>query len=66
MTRKAYIAEYPTPDDEHILAFDTYWSLSLSQKWNEIIKGRKPGSPLLQAWYSDSIDARCIGSFKAR
>jgi hypothetical protein len=58
MKRRAYIAKYPLNEKgndlvETILFKDTFWSPMLSQKWDELVAARKPGEPMLQAWYCD-------------
>lgn len=65
--RKCYIAQYPknlagNDLDEIILKQDTYWSNEISVFWYELIANRKPSEPMLQAWYSDENDVRCLAT----
>jgi hypothetical protein len=48
--RQAYIARYPTPDEEVILARDHYWSPRLSAQFDDLLRST---DDCLQAWYAD-------------
>ena len=62
MTRKAYIAVYPNPDNEIILAEDSYWSPNLRRTFDEAVIAYGQGGPLIQAWYCDEHQVVCLAA----
>ena len=65
--RRCYIARYPLAHggndlNEEVLARDTWWSPGLRAQWETLTNARKPGDPMLQAWYTDTDQVVCLAS----
>jgi hypothetical protein len=57
--RKAYVARYPDPDTEIILATDDYWTERMGLEFD---KACLETNQLVQGWYSDDYQATCLAS----
>ena len=68
MARGAYIAQYPLKIEangnknleEIVLVRTNYCSEEICKEWDILVKNRPAGAPMLQFWYHDKFEVKCL------